>query len=266
VRAGLAAQLATPRSGWVVARPFEPGIRPFDRMASELTALAGGQLTEAECRTRLLTDGLASVATWLAYDQAYRSAPRPLRLLITVEQAEQLLAPDSEMEGFLAVLGAGVGSGSPVTVVATVRSDRFDEVQRLPVIGPMINEPYVIRPLGRAQLGAVIEGPARRAGLRFAPGLVGLLIDDATSGGRSEAVDALPLLAVTLREMYDLVREQGRTVLGKADYEEVGRIAGAIDRLDTGHHRSRRRRGAVGRRLPARPSRRGLRDSGPLPD
>ena len=231
VRAGLAAQLAAPGSGWVVARPFEPGIRPLDRMASELTALAPRQLTETECRAWLLTDGLASVAAWLADHQAYRPTSRAPRLLITLEQAEQLLAPESETEEFLAVLGGGVGPGSPVTVVMTVRSDRFDEIQRLPVIGSMINEPYVIGPLGRAQLGAVIEGPARRAGLRFAPGLVSLLIDDATNGGRSEAVDALPLLAVTLREMYDLAREQGRTVLGKADYEEVGRIAGAIERM-----------------------------------
>jgi TIR domain len=231
VRAGLAAQLAAPGSGWMVARPFEPGIRPLDRMASALTALAPGRLTEAECKDRLLTEGLASVAAWLIDRQPHRPTPHARRLLITVDQAEQLADPQTQTDEFLAVLGSGTEPGSPVTVVTTVRSDRVDEIRRLPVIGPMINQPYVIGPLGRARLRAVIEDPARRVGLRFAPDLVGQLIEDAADGGRSEAVDALPLLAVTLREMYDLASKQGRTELGKADYDDVGRIPGAIDKM-----------------------------------
>ena len=127
-------------------------------------------------------------------------------MLITVDQAEQLatVTPPEDAEEFLAVLGRGLGAGSPVTVVMTVRSDRFDEIQRLPVVGPMIHAPFVIAPMGRSQLAAVIEGPAGRADLTFAPGLVGRLIDDAVRGSSGEAVDALPFLAFTLREMYDL--------------------------------------------------------------
>ena len=44
VRAGLAARLAVPRSGWAAAGPFEPGIRPLDRLARRLAALARGRL------------------------------------------------------------------------------------------------------------------------------------------------------------------------------------------------------------------------------
>lgn len=46
VRAGLVARLAVPRSGWVVAGPFEPGTRPLGRLASRLAALVPGQLTD----------------------------------------------------------------------------------------------------------------------------------------------------------------------------------------------------------------------------
>src|SRR6185312_4736798 len=46
VRAGLVARLALPRSGWVVAGPFEPGTRPLGRLASRLAALVPGQLTD----------------------------------------------------------------------------------------------------------------------------------------------------------------------------------------------------------------------------
>ena len=235
VRAGLAARLAAPGSDWVVASPFEPGTRPLERMANQLAALAPDHLPEHRCRDWLLAKGLGSLADWLIGLHARPPAALAKRLLITVDQAEQLAAvrpgqkdPSDEKEEFLAVLASGLGPGSPVTVVTTVRSDRFGEIQRLPVIGSRIDQPFVIGPIGRAQLAAVIEGPARRADLSFAPGLVGLIIDEATQGGRSEAVDALPFLAFTLREMYELARREDSRVLTEADYDQVGRIAGAI--------------------------------------
>ena len=55
---GLAARLA--QSGWAVAGPFEPGIRPLDRLLSRLAGLLPGQLTDGECRDRVVTQGLAA--------------------------------------------------------------------------------------------------------------------------------------------------------------------------------------------------------------
>ena len=55
------------------------------------------------------------------------------------------------------------------------------------------------------------------------------LIDDAARGG-AETADALPFLAFVLREMYDLLVKEDRTVFTAADYERVGRIDGAIIR------------------------------------
>jgi energy-coupling factor transporter ATP-binding protein EcfA2 len=228
VRAGLAARLALPQSGWAVASPFEPGIRPLDRLLSRLVALVPGQLTDSECRDRLAIEGMAAFSQWLTN---HTEVPAR-RLLITLDQAEQLAAITSprESEEFLNVLGGGMGPGSPVTVVMTVRSDRFDEIQRLPVIGPAIHAPFVMAPISRSQLAMVIEGPARRADLAFAPGLVSRLIDDAARGSSGETADALPFLAFVLREMYDLVVEEDRTAFAEADYERVGRIDGAIIR------------------------------------
>ena len=227
VRAGLAARLAVPQSGWAVAGPFEPGIRPLDRLLSQLAGLIHGQLTDGECRDRVVSQGLAAFGEWLAI---HAKVPAK-RLLITVDQAEQLatVTPAREGEEFLGVLGGGLVAGSPVTVVMTVRSDRFDEIQRLPVIGPVIRAPFVIAPLTRSQLAIAIEGPARRADLTFEPGLVSRLIDDAARGG-AETSDALPFLAFVLREMYDLLAKEDRTVFTAADYERVGRIDGAIIR------------------------------------
>jgi energy-coupling factor transporter ATP-binding protein EcfA2 len=150
VRAGLAARLAVPQSGWAVANPFEPGLLPLDRLQSRLAALVPGQLTEGECRDRLRTDGLAKLGEWLT---GHVEVPAK-RLLVTLDQAEQLATVTSpaEREEFLDVVGRGLGPGSPVTVVMTVRSDHFDLIQQLPVIGSVIRAPFVIAPISRSQL------------------------------------------------------------------------------------------------------------------
>ena len=102
------------------------------------------QLADGECRDRLLNEGIGAVGEWLADHMEFPAK----RLLITVDQAEQLATVTSPKDAreFLTVLGGGLDAGSPVTVVMTVRSDRFDEIQRLPVIGPMIHAPFVIAP------------------------------------------------------------------------------------------------------------------------
>jgi WD40 repeat protein len=228
VRAGLAAGLVVPHKGWAVARPFEPGIRPLEQLASRLAALIPRQLTDSECRDKLLTEGMAAFGEWLI---DHTEVPAK-RLLITLDQAEQLATVTSsrDCEQFLSVLGGGMGPGSPVTIVMTVRSDRFDEVQRLPVIGPAIRASLVIDRLSRSQLAMVIEGPARRADLTFEDGLVSRLIDDATRGSSGETADALPILAFVLREMYDRLVKDDRSRFTSDDYEQVGRIEGAIER------------------------------------
>jgi WD40 repeat protein len=228
VRAGLAARLGVPRSGWAVVSPFEPGIGPLDRLVIRMTALAPGQLDEKACRARLSSEGLAAFGEWLA-----EHTPVPARrLLIVVDQAEQLISvtPAREREAFLTTLAGGLRQGSPVTVVLTVRSDRFDEIQRLPQIEPAIQAPFLTSPMSRSRLATVIEGPAQRADLTFEAGLVSRLADDAARGSGGEDGDALPFLAFVLREMYDRVVREDRTTFTHADYEQAGRIDGAIVR------------------------------------
>jgi WD40 repeat protein len=227
VRAGLAAGLAR-SPAWTVAAPFEPGRNPLAALAGSLAALAPDGLDEARCRDMLLGDeGLAAVAGLLIR----QGGSSCTRLLIIVDQAEQLVTVTSshDADEFLSVLKSGLGEGSPVTVVLTIRSDRLDEVKRLPVIGPRLRTPFLIGPILRPQLGTVIQGPADKADLSFEPGLVAEMIDDATRGSRGEAVDALPLLAFTLEVMYrQLTTRKGREFT-KKDYEDAGKIKGAIN-------------------------------------
>ena len=67
-----------------------------------------------------------------------------------------------------------------------------------------------------------IEGPARRVGLEFEPGLVERLLDDV-----GDEPGNLPLLEFALTELWER-REVRR--LTNAAYEALGRVAGAIGR------------------------------------
>ena len=217
-----------PRSGWWWPGRSSRGPGRWPGWPAAWPPSSRSGRTDSECQDRLVSEGIGAVGEWLIDHTEFQAR----RVLITVDQAEQLAtftAPQEAAE-FLAVLGKGLGAGSPVTVVMTVRSDRLDEIQRLPVVGPMIDAPFVIGPIRRSQLAAIIEGPAGSADLTFSPGLVGRLIDDAVRGGSGDAVDALPFLAFTLREMYDLVVQEGRSRFTDADYERVGCIEGAIIR------------------------------------
>ena len=70
----------------------------------------------------------------------------------------------------------------------------------------------------------VIEGPAARAEIALEPGLVRSMIADARTD------DALPLLAFTLREMYERCRDQARFTL-KVYRDDLGGIKGAVARV-----------------------------------
>lgn len=228
VRAGLAATLKDGHTGWIVVEPFKPGLRQLDHLVSRLAGIDGQSRTEPEIREVLATDGLASLADWLVDHH-----PLGKRMLIVVDQLEELTnTPAVDRDQFLQIMSDGLGAGSPLSIVVTVRSDRLLEAQELPLIGPRINETLVVAPMNRDQLAAVIEQPARRASIDISPTLVSRLINDAV--GSQEAADALPLLSFTLREMYDIVKAERRTEITEQDYERVGRISGAIaSRVET---------------------------------
>ena len=77
-----------------------------------------------------------------------------------------------------------------------------------------------VDPMPLRNFPAIIQGPARLAGLQLDDGLVETIVQD--TGTR----DALPLLAFTLRRLCERYSDDGRLTVG--EYESLGRLEGAV--------------------------------------
>ena len=160
-------------------------------------------------------------------EQLRTGADRTLqaRLLLVVDQLEQMFGTDDAAK-VSALLRALVATGR-VWLIATLRSDRYAALQtdrdllELRRHGTV----YDLPPPGQAEISDIVKGPARAAGLAFQDGerdgksLLRTLIENAPSA------DALPLLQMTLRELFDA--RDGMTLTWRA-YEAMGGASGAI--------------------------------------
>ncbi len=150
-------------------------------------------------------------------------------VLLTIDQAEELFgySPPEAATRFLRLLRAGLEiADRRLMAVATLRSDFLGEFQNHPVLQDG-EYPHHFRyravpvdPMPLRNFPAIIQGPARLAGVRLDDGLVEAMVND--TGHR----DALPLLAFTLRQLYERFGGDGRLTLD--EYESLGRLEGAV--------------------------------------
>ena len=223
VRAGLAPAMAA-EPGWWTLAPMKPGVDPVSALTRELAAAlraVGRPVEFAHVRDELQRDGLAVVA-----DELLLAAPGPrrTRLLLVIDQLEELLTqtPPGERARFSRLLAPAV-QGS-VQVVATLRPEFWDQLLLCPELIELKlgGRPFAVRPLLRESLSAVIEEPARLAGVALEKGLVAQLVAD-TDGG-----EALPLLAYTLEQLVEGVGRGGRLLVSR--YEQLGGVRGTLTR------------------------------------
>ena len=148
--------------------------------------------------------------------------------MLPLDQAEELFSSDAGPEAatFLRLI---TELGRPdaddqhlgLIVAATIRTDRYELMQSAPELAGLTSEVFDdLKPMPPNQFREVITGPAARASaggqrLSFAPVLVNRLLEEAAEGG-----DALPLLALTLRRLYDRYGDTGDITL--ADYAAMG--------------------------------------------
>jgi WD40 repeat protein len=221
VRAGLVPVMADD-PGWGTVAPILPGRDPVGGLVRELTSAArrlGLGWSVAQVRGRVEGGDLVELV-----DEILLAAPlsRRRRLLLVVDQFEELLTqtPPRERARFAELLRAGT-AGS-VRVVATLRPEFLDELLHDPDLAALPTHTHALRPLRRDALHAVIEAPARLAGIDVDDELVARIVADTDSG------DALPLLAYTLAQLADGVTRGGRLLTSR--YEQLGGVQGALAR------------------------------------
>jgi WD40 repeat protein len=219
VRAGVAARIAG-EGYWLVVPPIVPGTDPLGSLARALGELARERKIEfdsATFRQQLEVKGLNGIATDLLLAAGVQSR---CKLLVVVDQLEELVTQTEADDRAKFVTSLAPALGGPIQVLATVRPEYLDALARDSSVGALTLRLQPIRPLDYEALRAVVEQPARVAGLRFEDGLVDRLITDTGTG------DALPLLAFTLRQLARGVGRGGQLTLQR--YTDTGGVQGAL--------------------------------------
>jgi formylglycine-generating enzyme required for sulfatase activity len=229
LRAGLLPWLADAEPGrWIVLDPFRPGGKPFLWLAAALQKARG--TTADPLGADLLQSG-PQIREQLEELRAL-NGQQDAKVVIAIDQFEELLGrreggeegEATEADDFLAALADLLKlEDSRVLILASLRSDFLGSLQLHPSrLDSLAGDPILLGPLDVAGFRQVIEGPAQRVGLQLEKGLSDLLVRDTPSG------DALPLLAFTLRELWE-GRAKG-SGLYLQQYATFGGLEGAVQR------------------------------------
>ena len=240
MRAGLLPRLKRGQQ-WVVVDPVRPLQAPFDELATVLSKRLS-LITTSE--REVPVPDLAHVQDRINWDegQSDQSVNRFLQLmkelrdnagsrdatvLLMIDQCEELLTIGANEEGnrFLAFLRAVLDrDDSQLMVLATLRSDFLGSFQDHPAMRGLPVETFPVPQMQVDDFASVIEDPARIAGLELGPGLVQAMIND------TKTSDALPLLAFTLRELYEGFGQDKLLTLGEYR-DKLGRLDGCVARV-----------------------------------
>jgi len=240
-RAGVAANLIQ-NSGddaaqWRVSS-FIPALAGQSLCHSLVRSLANvlPELIDSDDATDNLAEGLsenASLTVRLTIVPAFARSSRPVRLLLILDQMEELWTDRQttaeDRESFLAAVEALARSGC-VAVLATLRSDFYYLAQQSTIFLRLKGERghYDLLPPDAASIHRLITEPARLSGLQFernektVRSLDEVILEDA-----SHDPNSLPLLEYTLSELYRQ-RDEERRLLTYAAYVELGGVEGAI--------------------------------------
>ena len=144
------------------------------------------------------------------------------RVLLVVDQFEELLDPtSSDAAAVLTLLrNATEAPDSPLLVLATLRSDFTGAFQQHPVLRGSRSEFMSLGPMSTDEVAKVIAEPAAVVGLELEAGLVQAMMPDV------EVDDSLPLLAFTLRELFDRYSDDWR--IDVSEYRDLGGLHGAL--------------------------------------
>ena len=219
-RAGLDRDIPT---SWAIVPPIMGG-RGLDGLALAVAHAfkeAGASRDLAVVRGTLDAGALDQLAEELLNA---RGTPEG-SLLIVVDQLEEVFGTPEDSEASTALrqlLDASADAGSPLAVLATMRSDFLNAFQLFEGTAERY-EKVTLDPMSRSRFAEVIEGPAERFGIDLDPGLAERMAEETAYN------DALPLLAFTLEKLYETC-ESGRRLTLQA-YAALGGVDGSIKHI-----------------------------------
>ncbi len=237
VRAGLLPRLrCRPGAGVWDSLVIRPGEEPLVALADVLSPTRPAEdpldrRRRLRAQADLLRADTPDILAGTLRDRLGAARLRVDRLLIVVDQAEELFTPPwrltdadairqfhTDGEIFIRLLLEAAAQG-PASVVLTIRSDFFDPLMHSP-FAPVLKDTLV--QLGRiTDLRPSIERPAALVGLRFAPGLVGRIMEEV---GPEES--NLPLLQHALERTW---QRRAGPLLSNDAYVAAGGVAQAIN-------------------------------------
>jgi formylglycine-generating enzyme required for sulfatase activity len=229
IRGGVLPRLGRDPEEWAVLEAFRPADTggPFTGFALVLARAlerAGRPRDWRDLRDLLRTLAAGGGIEPLV-ELAVDLAPRQQGVVVTIDQAEELLGPErvEAMELFVRLLGriANIPNG-PFFVILTLRSDFLPAFEDHPDLQGK-REGIHVPPLAVDALARIIEGPAEVAGIELESGLVQRMVSE------SGATTALPILAFVLRQLWER-HGQATNRLTLQDYDTLEGLEGAIGR------------------------------------
>ena len=221
---------------------FTPARAPLEELAVRVARLAGADAAAVRRGLDIDPGGFALTARQAALAHSVRpaedpagSADRPPRLLLVVDQFEQLFtqcSAEEQRRAFIIALHAAAtvryepDHEPAALVVLAVRADFEARCADYPQLAGAVQDRYLVTAMTERQLRLVITEPAKKAGSSVDDDLTGVLLHEVrTRHPGASSAGVLPLLSHALDQAW---RTRAGDILTLADYERTGGIEGAI--------------------------------------
>ncbi|MEM9282357.1 MAG: AAA family ATPase [Verrucomicrobiota bacterium] len=165
--------------------------------------------------------------------------PSKARLILLVDQLEELFESENKTSeksdvsfvgAFLRAIDRITRSGR-VFVLMTLRSDFYDEFQKLPDLVSLVGSDGIVNvlPPDPTEIGQIIRQPASSSGLHYSKNPeTGKSLDEELRDQAIQSPECLPLLSHLLDLLVELESKRDDGELSWKDYEELGGIGGAL--------------------------------------
>jgi WD40 repeat protein len=216
----------------VVKAGLIPALRKQDYRI--LPIIRPGQAPKMELLNTLYQSNQIEVTSVLEKDIA--AIPANIftaQTLLVIDQSEELvtISKKEKRKEFFKILEYLLDNNKDnrLKIILTVRADFEPHLKCKELEQYWNNETrYIIPSLSPGELREIIVKPAIQAAFFFEPkGFVDKIMDEVM-----QAINALPLLSFTLRELYESYKNNGRTdrTLQQNDYDTMGGVAGALNK------------------------------------